>query len=226
MGEAIRDLSRSVSRIVNDDRQEESELARHILSSVNRQLPLPSEISFEPRFRIGGNDGHEQSTVADLLPNLLVPGIAAAQFLTVEPDLDASRAERVRNPLRRRRILGCVAQKDGTRGCRHRLLFSPGTAAPALPPRRSSGTPPPQTSLPVKTRLKPVRGLFLRSSRHSAPWPLGQACTGPRATANRLCDEGSPHPIQPGAPGLMDCGPQGLPDGLRRPALARSARLT
>jgi hypothetical protein len=48
--------------------------------------------------------------------------------------------------------------------------------------RLLSTLPGPATALeswpPVPTRLKPVRGLFLRSSRHCALWPLRQGCTG------------------------------------------------
>jgi hypothetical protein len=56
----------------------------------------------------------------DLLADLTVPSIAAAEFGLVEPDLDASCPKCVSDTLRSRRIFGRITQEDGIRWRRHR----------------------------------------------------------------------------------------------------------
>jgi hypothetical protein len=59
-------------------------------------------------------DRDEEGATTDLLLNRSVPRISAPQRASVKPDLKAGSLERVRNACRGFRILGCVAEKDGS----------------------------------------------------------------------------------------------------------------
>ena len=47
----------------------------------------------------------------DLVPDLLIPRVPTPQLALIEKDLDTGSAKRFANPLRRRRILGGVAEE-------------------------------------------------------------------------------------------------------------------
>ena len=68
---------------------------------------------------VRGNDGYKQRTVVELTPDLLIPGIPAAQLALVEPDFDTCGAKCLANPLGRPRVLRGVAQKYGVRNPAH-----------------------------------------------------------------------------------------------------------
>jgi hypothetical protein len=59
------------------------------LRPIDRESPLAPEIALDPCFRVGGDNGHEQPTVVNLFSDPAIPGVSAAQFLAVEPDLNS-----------------------------------------------------------------------------------------------------------------------------------------
>jgi hypothetical protein len=75
------------------------------------QVPLEAEIAFMPRGGIGRNDRNEERALMDLAPDLLIPGIPAAQLTLVEKHFNPGRAKRRAYPLGSLPILGGVAQK-------------------------------------------------------------------------------------------------------------------
>jgi hypothetical protein len=64
----------------------------HVAGSVRRQTPLAPEVALITAFRIGRDNGDEQTAVVDLLPYLAISRIATPQLALVEPDLDAGGA--------------------------------------------------------------------------------------------------------------------------------------
>jgi hypothetical protein len=92
----------------------------HITGSVCGQSPLASEVPLIAAFRISRDNGDKQMAVVDLLPDLAVPGIAAAQLALVKPDLDAACAECLANPLDSLRVLRGVASEHRSRRCARR----------------------------------------------------------------------------------------------------------
>src|ERR1700721_2547746 len=82
----------------------------HVAALVGKG-PLQAEIALMPRGGIGRNDGNEQRAVVDLTPDLLVPGVPAAQLALVEKHLDARGTQRRANLLGSLCILGGVAQE-------------------------------------------------------------------------------------------------------------------
>ena len=96
--------------VIDDDRHEEWLAVRHVVSAIDRKLPLAPEVTFQPCLRSARDDRHEQSAIVDVLPNLTVPDITASQLALVEPHLDAGGSERVANVPRGFRILlECVS---------------------------------------------------------------------------------------------------------------------
>jgi hypothetical protein len=57
------------------------------------------------------DEGHEQRALLDLLPDLRIPLVAAAQLALVEPHLNPETAQRLGDALRRVRVLVGVAQE-------------------------------------------------------------------------------------------------------------------
>ncbi len=86
------------------------------MRALGRELPCDAGIPFPPRLRGRGHHGHKQRSRGDLPAYLNIPRIAADEFALVEPYLDAGGAQCVANALRRHRVLGRVAQENGTIG--------------------------------------------------------------------------------------------------------------
>jgi len=63
-----------------------------------------------------GHDGHKQRTLADLLLDLRIPRVAAAQLALVEPHLHAKGPQPVRDAPRGVGVIARVAQKNSTAG--------------------------------------------------------------------------------------------------------------
>ena len=55
--------------------------------------------------RVRGDEGHEESAVVDLVPDLMIPGVPAPQLALIEKDLDAGGTKCFANLLSRLRIL-------------------------------------------------------------------------------------------------------------------------
>jgi hypothetical protein len=81
-----------IARSVNDDGHQEGSFDRHQMRAINCEFPFEPKISLEPRLRMLGNNRNEEGAVANLLPNLAVPDIAAAQLALVEPDFNSGSA--------------------------------------------------------------------------------------------------------------------------------------
>ncbi len=75
-------------RVVYDQRQKKQVIVRHVERALDRQAPFPAEITFEARLGSRRDDRHEIIAFADLLADLLVPGVAAAELALVEPDIE------------------------------------------------------------------------------------------------------------------------------------------
>ena len=58
------------------------------------------------------HDRDEQGAGLDLAANLLVPRVAAAQLVLIEPNLDAKAAQRIGDPTRSVGIFAGIAEKD------------------------------------------------------------------------------------------------------------------
>jgi hypothetical protein len=90
------------------------------MRAIDGEFPLAPEVTFLASLGRGRDDGDKQRAVADLLADLVVPRISAAQLALVEPDLDAARPQRLANAPRRLGILRGVAQEYGLSRLRHR----------------------------------------------------------------------------------------------------------
>ena len=95
-----------LSRVVDGHGQQECPVGRHQLGSINRELPLETEISLVALVRVPRNDRDKQHAGLDLLADRLIPHISATQCALVEPDLDPGRTQRFANPYRRLSVLG------------------------------------------------------------------------------------------------------------------------
>jgi hypothetical protein len=98
-----------IARVIDDDRQQEGQVGLHEVTAINRQLPFGTEVALTAIVRGVRDDRQEQGAGLDLLADRLVPRIPAPQFALVEPDFNASSAERLANPLGRLRILRGIA---------------------------------------------------------------------------------------------------------------------
>jgi hypothetical protein len=83
-------------------------------------FPFAAKIAFEALLRVVGDNWNEEDAVLDLVPDLLIPRVPAAQLALVEKHLDAGRTQRLANPLGRVRILRGVAQEYRVRWLSHR----------------------------------------------------------------------------------------------------------
>jgi hypothetical protein len=119
--EFLRNACVSFRCIIDDDRHDESPFLSHVVCPVGCELPITAEVPFEPRLCAGRNDRYEQRAVVDLLTNLPVPGVSAAQLALVEPDLDAGGSQCLANPLGRSpRVLRREARVPCSHGCAER----------------------------------------------------------------------------------------------------------
>ena len=96
------------------------------MRSLVGEVPLEPEVSLAASLGVVRNDWDEERAVADLTPDLLVPGIAAAQLTLVEPYLDARGAQARGDTRRGVRVVRGVAEEDGTwAAARGRAAFLP-----------------------------------------------------------------------------------------------------
>ena len=78
------------------------------MHAVDGHAPLTTEVTLEACIGVRRNDRHEQRAILDLLPDLLIPCVAADEFALVEPYLDAACAQRFSDALRRLGILRSI----------------------------------------------------------------------------------------------------------------------
>ena len=103
-------------RVVDDHRQQEGRVIGHQVRAVHRKLPLKSKIPFAAFVRVGGDHRDEQGAVVDLLADLMVPHVPAAQFALIEPHFDPGRPQRFADAPRRLGVLRGVAQEHSPCG--------------------------------------------------------------------------------------------------------------
>jgi len=105
-------------RIVDAHGHDESLAWRHEQSALIGEMPLETEVRFRAACRVTGDHRHEQRTIAQLLPDAVVPGVTPLELAAVEPHLDPGRAQRRRDAQGRRIVFGGVADEDGARKLR------------------------------------------------------------------------------------------------------------
>jgi hypothetical protein len=71
----------SFQRSVDRDRKKKSLILQHVMSAIDRKLPLASEIALVTGFRMGRDKSYEQTAVVDPLANLSITGLAAPQLI-------------------------------------------------------------------------------------------------------------------------------------------------
>jgi hypothetical protein len=87
------------ARVIDDHGQQERLIGCHQVGSIDRKLPLKSEIPFVAVVRVPRDDRDEQGAGLDLLADRPVPRVPAAQLALVEPDFNARSAECLANLL-------------------------------------------------------------------------------------------------------------------------------
>ena len=98
---------------IDTHRDDKGLVAGNHLGALVGDRPLEPKVPFRTRCGVSRDDGDKEGAVAYLVADLLVPGVAAAQFTLVEPHLDARGAQRLANAPRCRRILRRVTEEYG-----------------------------------------------------------------------------------------------------------------
>jgi len=106
-------------RRIDHDRKQERPVVRHLQRAIHCQTPFKPEVTLAARLGVGGDDRHEQRAIADLLTDAVVPGISAAQLVTVEPGLEPGGGKPGGQALRRLLVVARVADKDRLRSIDH-----------------------------------------------------------------------------------------------------------
>jgi hypothetical protein len=71
------------------------------MGAFDGEIPLVPKVTLKPLLGMPGDDWDKEDAVVDLVSDLSVPGIPAAQLALIEEDLDAACAEGLSN------LLGC-----------------------------------------------------------------------------------------------------------------------
>src|SRR5271156_7118333 len=90
-------------------------IVRHVERPFDRQAPFTTEIAFEARLGPSRDDRHEVIAFADLLADLLIPGVAAPELALVEPDIEAKARQRIADGPRGLAVVGGITQENGSR---------------------------------------------------------------------------------------------------------------
>jgi len=97
--------------VIDNHRNHKQSAVRHVVRAIDRESPFPSEIALAPLLGVRRNDRDEQRAVVNALADLLIPDVTAPQLTLVKPNFDPCGPQGRADPLRRRRILGGIAQK-------------------------------------------------------------------------------------------------------------------
>src|SRR5882762_9375273 len=100
---------------IQNDRHDECPVATHQVRALLGKVPFQAKVTLSTLLRVPGNDGNEHHAVANLLPNLPVPDIAAAQLTLVEPDFDTRCPECFADTAGSLGILRGIADKNALR---------------------------------------------------------------------------------------------------------------
>ena len=103
--ERVRHKGLLIACTVNDDRHEERLLLGHMVCTFDGELPFVAKIALEPLLGVLGDNRNEQSTVVDLVPDLLIPCVPGPQLALIEKDLNAGGAKCLANLVGSLRIL-------------------------------------------------------------------------------------------------------------------------
>ena len=142
--ELLGDIGVGFPGVVDDHRDDEGAIFRHVVGAVHRHSPLAPKVAFLPRLRVGGDDRHEKRAVLDLAADFLVPHIAAAQFAHVEPDLHAKGAEGFGNVPGGFTVFPGIGKEDSAAGAwlvRHDLALSHAGLPGTLPVKTKGRVP-------------------------------------------------------------------------------------
>ena len=83
------------------------------MRALNGDFPFPAEVPLGAILRVGGYHRHEKGAGADLSANLGIPGVAAAQFVLIEPHLHTEAPQRIGQAPGGLRVLSRVTKKYG-----------------------------------------------------------------------------------------------------------------
>jgi hypothetical protein len=81
-------------RIIDTHRHDERLAARHEQRALIGKMPFETEVGLGAARRVARNHWHEQRTVAQLLPDPVIPGVATLELATVEPRFHPGGAQR------------------------------------------------------------------------------------------------------------------------------------
>jgi hypothetical protein len=79
---------------------------------VDGEFPFEAEAALGARLGVSRDDGDEQGAVVDLFPDLRGPGVAAAEFVFLEPAIEARATKRLRAAASGGGIVAGVAEED------------------------------------------------------------------------------------------------------------------
>jgi hypothetical protein len=79
------------------------------MGAFDGEIPLVPKVTLKPLLSVLGHNRDKERAVVDLLPDPLIPRVAAAQLALIEENLDTGGAKRLGNPLGNLRVLRGVA---------------------------------------------------------------------------------------------------------------------
>jgi len=103
--ERVRDNGLLIAGTVNDDWHEECLLLGHVVCTFDGELPFVPKVTLKTLLGMVGNHRNEEGAAVDLVPDLLIPRVAAPQLALIEKGLDAGRTQCLANLLGSLRIL-------------------------------------------------------------------------------------------------------------------------
>ena len=103
-------------RVVHHDGRDERHALGHQVRALGSEFPFEAEVALAALLRVCGNNRDEERAVLDLAADFLVPHIAAAEFVHVEPHFEAVAAERVGHAPRRVEVFARVAEENRVGG--------------------------------------------------------------------------------------------------------------
>jgi hypothetical protein len=102
----------ALGRGVDDDGHEKHDAVGHVMAAVGGEAPFAAEVALAARLGLRRDDRQEIGALADLATDLLIPGVAAAEFVFVIPDVDPGGFECVAAEAGGGAILGGVADEN------------------------------------------------------------------------------------------------------------------
>ena len=98
--------------LVDHHRSDERHAFGEHLRLSRGKIPFEPEVALRARLRGLRDDGDEERAGVDLLADLGIPRVAAAQLVLIEPHFEPGTAQRFGNAPRRRRVVTGIAEED------------------------------------------------------------------------------------------------------------------